>query len=38
MWIKRGDRLVLLDELRVGDEIHVQAFEMAETGAAQAAP
>jgi hypothetical protein len=38
MWIKRGDRLVLLDELQVGDEIHVQAFEMAGTGAAQAAP
>jgi hypothetical protein len=38
MWIKRGDRLVLLDELRVGDEIHVQAFEMAGTGATQAAP
>jgi hypothetical protein len=30
MWIKRGDRLVHLDELRVGDQIHVQAFEAAE--------
>jgi hypothetical protein len=37
MWIKRGDRLVLMEELRVGDEIHVQAFEMAGAGAEQAA-
>jgi hypothetical protein len=29
MWIKRGDGLVHLEELRVGDEIHVQAFEVA---------
>jgi hypothetical protein len=25
MWLKRGDRLVHLEELRVGDQIHVQA-------------
>jgi hypothetical protein len=37
MWLKRGDRLVLLDELRVGDQIHVQAFEVAGAGAEQAA-
>jgi hypothetical protein len=37
MWIKRGDRLVLLEELRVGDQIHVQAFEVAGAGATQAA-
>jgi hypothetical protein len=35
MWIKRGDHLVLLEELRAGDEIHVQAFEIDEAGAAQ---
>jgi len=33
MWIKRGDRLVHMDELRVGDEIHVQAFERTGAGA-----
>jgi hypothetical protein len=33
MWIKRGDRLVHLEELRVGDQIHVQAFERAGAGA-----
>ena len=27
MWIKRGAHLVLLEELRAGDEIHVQAYE-----------
>jgi hypothetical protein len=37
MWIKRGDHLVLLEELQVGDEIHVQAFEVAGAGAEQAA-
>jgi hypothetical protein len=37
MWITRGDRLVLLEELRVGDQIHVQAFEVARAGAEQAA-
>jgi len=37
MWIKRGDRLVLMEELRVGDQIHVQAFEVAGAGAEQAA-
>jgi hypothetical protein len=33
MWITRGDRLVHLEELRVGDAIHVQAFEVAGAGA-----
>jgi hypothetical protein len=28
-WIKRGERLALIEELRVGDEVHVQAFEIA---------
>jgi hypothetical protein len=28
-WIKRGDRLVLLEDLHVGNEIHVQAIELA---------
>jgi hypothetical protein len=28
-WIKRGERLVLLDELRVGHDVHVQAIEIA---------
>lgn len=37
MWLKRGDRLVRLEELRVGDQIHVQAFEVAGAGAEQAA-
>jgi hypothetical protein len=37
MWLNRGDRLVLLEELRVGDQIHVQAFEVAGAGAEQAA-
>jgi hypothetical protein len=37
MWIKRGDGLVLMEELRVGDQIHVQAFEVAGAGAEQAA-
>jgi hypothetical protein len=37
MWLTRGDRLVRLEELRVGDEIHVQAFEVAGAGAEQAA-
>jgi hypothetical protein len=32
MWIKRADRLVLMEKLRVGDEIHVQAFEVAGAG------
>jgi hypothetical protein len=31
-WIKRGDRLVLFDELEVGHEIHVQAVELAGEG------
>jgi hypothetical protein len=37
MWITRGDRLVHLEELRVGDQIHVQAFEVAGAGVEQAA-
>jgi hypothetical protein len=32
MWLTRGDRLVRLEELRVGDQIHVQAFEVAGAG------
>jgi hypothetical protein len=35
-WIKRGDHLVLLDELSVGDEIHVQAIEVAPEGGMRA--
>jgi hypothetical protein len=37
MWLKRGDRLVLLEELRVGDQIHVQAFESAGDGSERTA-
>ena len=37
MWLTRGDRLVHLEELRVGDQIHVQAFEVAGAGAEPAA-
>jgi hypothetical protein len=37
MWIKRGDHLVHLEELRAGDEIHVQAYESGATGATQKA-
>jgi hypothetical protein len=37
MWIKRGDHLVLLEELRAGDEIHVQAYEIGGVGATQEA-
>ena len=35
-WIKRGDQLVLLEELSVGDNIHVQAIEIAEEGTMRA--
>ena len=35
-WIKRGDRLILLEELRVGDDVHIQAIEMPEEGAMRA--
>ena len=28
-WIKRGERLVLLEELRVGHDVYVQAIEIA---------
>ena len=27
-WIKRGERLVLIEELQIGQDIHVQAFEI----------
>jgi hypothetical protein len=37
MWIKRGDHLVLLEELRAGDGIHVQAYEISGAGATQEA-
>jgi hypothetical protein len=37
MWIKREDHLVLLEELRPGDEIHVQAYEIGGAGATQEA-
>ena len=36
MWIKRGERLVHLEDLRVGDEIHVHAFEAPGEGAKRA--
>jgi hypothetical protein len=35
-WIKRGDRLILLEELRVGDDVHIQAIEIPEEGAMRA--
>jgi hypothetical protein len=35
-WIKRGDHLVLLDELSVDNEIHVQAVESAAEGGMRA--
>ena len=35
-WIKRGDRLVLLEDLRVGNDIHVQAIEIAGEGVTRA--
>jgi len=35
-WIKRGDRLVILDELAVGQEIHVQAIELIGEGSLRA--
>jgi hypothetical protein len=35
-WIKRGDHLVLLEELKVGNDIHVQAIEIAEGRATRA--
>jgi hypothetical protein len=37
MWITRGDYLVRLEELRAGDEIHVQAYESVGAGATQEA-
>jgi hypothetical protein len=35
-WIQRGDRLVVLEELRVGNDVHVQAVEIAEEGVMRA--
>jgi hypothetical protein len=35
-WIKRGDRLVLLEELGAGNDVHVQAIETPEGGAMRA--
>jgi hypothetical protein len=35
-WIKRGERLVMLEELSVGDDIHVQAIEFAGEGGMRA--
>jgi hypothetical protein len=35
-WIRRGDRLVLLEELHVGNDIHVQAIEIDEEGVMRA--
>jgi hypothetical protein len=35
-WIKRGDRLVLLEELGAGNDVHVQAIEIAEGGGRRA--
>jgi hypothetical protein len=35
-WIKRGDRFVLLEELGAGNDVHVQAIEIAEEGARRA--
>jgi hypothetical protein len=35
-WIKRDERLVLLEELSVGNEIHVQAIEIAGEGGMRA--
>ena len=35
-WIKRGDHLVLIEELSVGNDIHVQAIEIVEEGAMRA--
>jgi hypothetical protein len=35
-WIKRGERLVLIEELSIGNDIHVQAIELAGQGGMQA--
>ena len=35
-WIKRGDHLVLLEELSVGNDVHVQAIEIVGEGALRA--
>jgi hypothetical protein len=35
-WIKRGDLLILLEDLSVGNDIHVQAIEMAGEGGMRA--
>jgi hypothetical protein len=34
-WIKRGERLVWLEDLQAGDEVHVQAFELVGEGGQQ---
>jgi hypothetical protein len=35
-WIKRGERLVLLEDLGVGNDVHVQAIEIAAEGGMRA--
>lgn len=35
-WIKRGDHLILLEELSVGNDVHVQAIEIVGGGALRA--
>jgi hypothetical protein len=35
-WIKRGDRLVLIEDLSVGNDVHVQAIEIAGEGGMRA--
>jgi hypothetical protein len=35
-WIKRGDRLVLIEELREGNDVHVQAIAITGEGAMRA--
>jgi len=35
-WIKRGDHLVLIEELSVGNDVHVQAVEIAGDGTPRA--
>jgi hypothetical protein len=35
-WIKRGDHLVLLEELGAGGDVHVQAIEIGEGAAGRA--
>jgi hypothetical protein len=35
-WIKRGDHLVLIEELSVGNDVHVQAIAIVEEGGLRA--